>query len=76
MLFEGENTVIKTIGDNSKLDITTAYLIKDTRQETDSIVESKLLGGLRSHLPANTTYQQFDKNYKLQSKTVLPTISG
>jgi SecD/SecF fusion protein len=73
--FDGENAIIKTIGDNSKLDITTAYLIKDTRQETDSIVENKLLSGLKNHLPANITYQQFDKNYKLASKTVLPTIS-
>jgi SecD/SecF fusion protein len=73
--FEGQNTEIKTIGDNSKLDITTAYLIKDSRQETDSIVESKLLSGLKNHLPPNITYQQFDKNYKLQSKIVLPTIS-
>jgi SecD/SecF fusion protein len=73
--FEGENATIKTIGDNSKLDITTAYLIEDSRQEADSIVESKLLSGLKNHLPANTTYEQFDKNYKLASKTVLPTIS-
>jgi SecD/SecF fusion protein len=73
--FEGQNTEIKTIGDNSKLDITTAYLVKDTRQETDSLVETKLLAGLKNHLPPNLTYEQFDRVYKLQSKTVLPTIS-
>ncbi|MBK5269653.1 MAG: protein translocase subunit SecDF [Bacteroidia bacterium] len=73
--FEGENAVIKTIGDNATLDITTAYLIKDTRTGVDSLVESKLLDGLRSELPAGITYEQFDKNNKLQSKTVFPTIS-
>ena len=71
----GENAVIKTIGDNSTLDITTAYLINNTGQETDSLVESKLLLGLKAHLPANMTYQKFDKDYKQESKTVLPTIS-
>ncbi|HYM94703.1 MAG TPA: protein translocase subunit SecD, partial [Chitinophagaceae bacterium] len=73
--FEGDNPVIKTIGDNATLDITTAYQIKNTSQSTDSIVEGKLFEGLKNHLPANITFQQFDKNYKLGSKTVLPTIS-
>ncbi|MES1214415.1 MAG: protein translocase subunit SecDF [Bacteroidota bacterium] len=74
-IFEGENAVIKTIGDNATLDITTAYLIKDTRPGIDSLVESKLLAGLKSELPAGITYEQFDQDHKLQSKTVLPTIS-
>ncbi|RYD90481.1 MAG: protein translocase subunit SecDF, partial [Sphingobacteriales bacterium] len=71
----GENPVIKTIGTNNQLDITTSYLISDTRPSADSIVESKLMAGLQKHLPANTTYAQFDKNYKMGSTTVLPTIS-
>lgn len=73
--FEGESPVIKTIGDNATLDITTAYQIANTGQNIDSVVESKLLVGLKNHLPANLSYQQFDKDYKQESKTVLPTIS-
>jgi SecD/SecF fusion protein len=73
--FENENPVIKTIGDNSKLDITTSYLIHDTRPEADSIVQTKLLAGLKSHLPPNVGYKEFDAKYKVGSKTVLPTIS-
>lgn len=74
--FEGENTIIKTVGDNSKLDITTSYLIKDTRPEVDSIVETKLLEGLKSHLPAGLTFEQFKQTkYLPQTKKVLPTIS-
>ncbi|MBL0129928.1 MAG: protein translocase subunit SecD [Chitinophagaceae bacterium] len=74
--FEGENPIIKTIGDNAKLDITTAYLIKDSRAEADSLVEVKLLAGLKNHLPAGLTFEQFrtDK-YIPQTKKVLPTIS-
>jgi SecD/SecF fusion protein len=73
--FDGENPVIKTIGDNATLDITTAYLIKDTRPEADSLVESKLITGLQGHLPAGISYEKFDQDYKIGSKKVLPTIS-
>ena len=73
--FEGENQQIKTIGDNSKLDITTPYLIKDNRPDVDSLVEEKLLVGLKNHLPAGITFKEFDKKYKQASKKVLPTIS-
>ena len=71
----GESPSIKTIGTNNQLDITTSYLIEDTRPRVDSMVEVKLLEGLRNHLPANLSYEQFDRNYKLGSNTVLPTIS-
>ncbi|MBK6936049.1 MAG: protein translocase subunit SecDF [Chitinophagaceae bacterium] len=76
--FEGENPVIKTIGDNSKLDITTSYKIKDPNV-TDSTVEAKLFQGLKSHLPANYSYEKFsngeNKVGRMGSKKVLPTIS-
>ncbi|RYY41183.1 MAG: protein translocase subunit SecD [Chitinophagaceae bacterium] len=71
----GENPVIKTIGANNHLDITTSYLITDTRAIADSLVESKLMAGLTKHLPAGTTYEQFDKQNKLGMTKVLPTIS-
>ncbi|MEQ1675555.1 MAG: protein translocase subunit SecDF [Chitinophagaceae bacterium] len=72
----GENPTIKTIGDDSKLDITTSYLIKDSRKETDSLVKLKLFEGLKSHLPPGFTFSQFQSERTLQaSKKVLPTIS-
>jgi len=70
-----EAPIIKTVGDNRTLDITTAYLINDTRPETDSLVEVKLYEGLKNHLPAGLTFSQFDSNFKVGSKKVLPTIS-
>jgi SecD/SecF fusion protein len=73
--FEGQSPVIKTIGDNSTLDITTSYLITQSGQEVDSLVLTKLMNGLKNHLPANLSFEKFDKEYKLESKTVLPTIS-
>ncbi len=75
-VFEGENPVIKTVGDDKTLDITTAYLIKEPRADyADSVVEHKLYEGLKKHYDKAPTYEQFDANYKLGFKKVLPTIS-
>ncbi|MEI9911488.1 MAG: protein translocase subunit SecF [Bacteroidota bacterium] len=82
--FENENPIIKTVGDASTLDITTSYLIKDTRANADSLVEGKLYEGLKKHFGADVTYEKFDQTNnataadkigKIASKKVLPTIS-
>lgn len=74
--FDNENPVIKTVGDESKLDITTSYLIRDPRSNVaDSIVIHKLYEGLKPHLAPNTTFEQFEAQNKMESKKVLPTIS-
>ncbi|MES1216353.1 MAG: protein translocase subunit SecDF [Bacteroidota bacterium] len=72
---EGDNAVIKTIGDTRTLDITTAYKIESNAPNTDELVEAKVMEGLKKHLPADITFEKFDKQYKLSSKTVLPSIS-
>lgn len=73
----GENPVIKTLGGNNQVDITTSYMIKDTRPGVDSMVSRKLYEGLKNYLPADLSFEKFNTNkqYKLGSKTVLPTIS-
>lgn len=73
--FEGENPVIKTIGDNSTLDITTSFMITNPDATADSIVETKLMAGLKNHLPPSLSFEKFDTEYKLESNKVLPTIS-
>ena len=73
--FGGENPVIKTIGDNSTLDIVTSYEIDNTSLTADSIVEAQLMKGLKNHLPQGITYEKFDSEYKQGYNKVLPTIS-
>jgi SecD/SecF fusion protein len=74
--FNNENPIIKTIGDEAKLDITTSYLIKDNRKEADSLVLVKLYEGLKSHLPTGMSFETFKAQQSEQSsKKVLPTIS-
>ena len=70
----GESPIIKTVGLNNELDITTSYLINDPRPAVDSMVERQLYNGLKNHLNG-ISYQQFDTQAKLGSKKVLPTIS-
>jgi SecD/SecF fusion protein len=72
----GEAPVIKTVGNNNQLDITTAYLIKETQKKNiDSIVEKTLFDGLKNHLPQGLSYYEFNKKYKQSSQTVQPSIS-
>lgn len=75
LALQGDNPIIKTIGNTKTLDITTAYKINETGTAVDSTVQQTLMTGLKNHLPAGITYQQFDDHYKMGSKKVLPTIS-
>lgn len=70
-----EAVLIKTVDTKNQINITTSYKIKETGHNIDSLVEQKLFHGLQKHLPANTSFNDFDKNYKQYSQTVLPTIS-
>ena len=67
---------VKTVGDARHMDIVTDYMITETGANIDSTVEHKLYHSLIPFLPEGTTYEQFDKNNKQQSQTVLPTISS
>ncbi|HLO83068.1 MAG TPA: protein translocase subunit SecD, partial [Chitinophagaceae bacterium] len=71
----GEFPIIKTVGDNKTLNITTSYMIDNNSKTADSVVEMALYTGLKSKLPANTSYFDFKKNYKQSSQSVLPSIS-
>ncbi len=69
----GDFPVIKTVGDNRHLNITTSYRINEENVETD--VKTKLFTGLKKVLPANTTYESFSKNNIQAFQTILPSIS-
>ncbi len=75
--FDGEYPVVKTIGQDNHLNITTAYLIKQPGQEVELKVQEKLREGLAKEgfIPANTSAETFAAKYIQSSQTVLPTIS-
>ncbi|HEX8316490.1 MAG TPA: protein translocase subunit SecF, partial [Flavisolibacter sp.] len=66
--------VLKTIGSDNQLDITTSYQIENTSLAADSLVGTKLMQGLSKYAPA-ASYEQFRANNIVGSTTVLPTIS-
>ena len=68
-----DNVVIKTVGDNRHLNITTSYLINE--DAADEKVQSKLYDGLKKVLPADLNYASFAKNSIQSKQTVLPSIS-
>jgi SecD/SecF fusion protein len=71
----GENPIIKTVSTSNQLNITTSYKIDEPGLNVDSVVEKTLYTGLKKFLPEGLSYAEFDKNYKVSSQTVLPTIS-
>ena len=71
----GEAPIIKTVGDNKTLNITTAFMMDNPSKSADSTVEVALFNGLKESLPANLTYADFKKDYKQSSQTVQPSIS-
>jgi SecD/SecF fusion protein len=71
----GENPIIKTVSTSNQLNITTSYKIDEPGLNVDSVVEKTLYTGLKKFLPEGLSYAEFEKNYKVSSQTVLPTIS-
>ncbi len=70
--FGGDFPVIKTVGDNKHLNITTSY--KKGVDNADEDVQKQLYAGLIKVL-GNMSYEEFAKNNIQSSQTVQPTIS-
>ncbi|MBS1773265.1 MAG: protein translocase subunit SecDF [Bacteroidetes bacterium] len=75
--FNGEYPVVKTIGTDKHLNITTAYLIKEPGTEVEQKVQQKLYEGLKAggYINSNVDFETFLKKNIQSSQTVLPTIS-
>ena len=71
----GESPIIKTVDSKNQINITTSYKIKEQGNNIDQEVEALLFKGLEKQLPAGTSLNEFDSQYKQSSQTVLPTIS-
>jgi len=71
----GEAPIIKTVDTKNQINITTSYKIHEQGNNIDQEVEGLLFKGLAKQLPANTSFKEFESEYKQSSQTVLPTIS-
>jgi SecD/SecF fusion protein len=71
---DGDNITIKTVGEDGKhINITTSYL--KGQENVDSLVQDRLMTGLKTVLPANITYNTFVSENVQSSATVQPSIS-
>lgn len=73
----GEYPVVKTIGTDNQVNITTAYMIKQQGKEIETQVQQKLFDGLKAggFISADISMDDFINNTIQSSQTVLPTIS-
>ena len=74
-LFENHTPTVITVGSTNQARISTNYKITDNSEEVESEITQKLYEGLKSLLPAGTTYQQFVENNILSSQKVGPSIA-
>ncbi len=72
-----EFPVVKTIGSDNHMNITTSYLIEKTDRNTDSAVLLKVHEGLAAGqlIPASVNFGEFNNRYLQKTDKVLPTIS-
>lgn len=73
----GEFPIVKTIGTDNNVNITTAYLIKEPSQQAEPQVLEKLYQGMKDggFIGADVSIDEFAKKNIQSSQTVLPTIS-
>ncbi|HZH88612.1 MAG TPA: protein translocase subunit SecDF [Chitinophagaceae bacterium] len=69
--------VVKTVGFNNQLNVTTDYLINDQAEGTEEKVLTALYGGMKSNnfIPSDVSLELFQSKYVQSSQTVSPVIS-
>jgi SecD/SecF fusion protein len=74
---DNEYPVVKTIGTDNQVNITTSYLINKTDKNTSDQVRQKLYEAMHTEklIPANATLEEFENKYIKSEQTVSPTIS-
>ena len=74
---DNEYPVVKTIGSDNHMNITTSYLIEQSDRRTDSVVQERVYEGLKAEnlIPASVTVEAFNARYLQKTDKVLPTIS-
>ena len=73
----GADPIVKTIGTNNEVNITTGYLITQPGQGVEAQVLQKLYDGLTKEgfVPNSVSLPDFSSKYIQSQQTVLPTIS-
>ncbi len=73
--FEGANTEVKTFGTANQIRIATNYLVDDTEDAADKMVEEALFAGIQPFLPEGTSREVYLTDYQMSSQKVGPTVA-
>jgi SecD/SecF fusion protein len=73
--FEGANTEVKTFGTANQIRIATNYLVDNTEDSADEMVEEALFAGIRPFLPEGTSKEVYLADYQMSSQKVGPTVA-
>jgi len=74
--FEGSNVEVKTYGTENQVRVATNYGIKNTGEEAQDEIETKLYEGVKNFLPENVSRDEFLANYRMSSQKVGPTMAS
>lgn len=73
--FEGSNVEVKTYGAENQVRIATNYGLKNTGDNAQDEIETKLYEGVKGFLPADVDRETFLSEYRMSSQKVGPTIA-
>ena len=73
--FEEQKPTVITIGTSNQIRVSTNYKINDNSDGVDVEITQKIYDGLKSLVPAGTTYEQFTADNVLSSQKVGPSIA-
>lgn len=73
--FEESNVEVKTYGTENQVRIATNYGLKNTSENAQEEIETKLYEGVKGFLPADVDREKFLSDYRMSSQKVGPTIA-
>lgn len=74
--FEGANTEVKTFGGANQIRIATNYMVDNTEESADGVVQNALYEGLKTFTGTDVTKETFYSDYLMSSQKVGPTIAS
>ena len=73
--FEGANTEVKTFGSANQIRIATNYMVDNTDESADGVVQNALYEGLKTFTGSDVSKETFYSDYLMSSQKVGPTIA-
>ncbi|MCW3787831.1 protein translocase subunit SecDF [Plebeiibacterium sediminum] len=73
--FEGAHVEVKTFGGDNQVRVATNYMVDESGEDVDNVIEHKLYNGLKSYVASDASFDDFVNDYRMSSQKVGPTIA-